>query len=226
MRRRIEQHRKVPASPLEDYPIGCVRLAKPCFVEEPDWIPIPPNWGRGIQQGKTYRLDDGFGAEIYRQLEHALGREASGPDGSMRARDTRTEIATRYGKPVLVAPRLGQGSFRVIVTDACERRCAITGEKVLPVLEAAHIRPFARKGPHRVQNGILLRSDLHTLFDRGYVTVTPQLRVEVSGRLHEDFDNGRAYYALRGHDLRPPRPRDARPDRSFLEWHNDNVYRG
>ena len=51
------------------------------------------------------------------------------------------------------------------MTDAYERRCAVTGEKTLPVLEAAHIRPYALLGPHRVNNGLLLRSDLHKLFD-------------------------------------------------------------
>ena len=45
----------------------------------------------------------------------------------------------RYGKPILVQPRLGQGAFRLLVTDAYQRRCAVTGERTLPVLDAAHI---------------------------------------------------------------------------------------
>jgi putative restriction endonuclease len=40
-----------------------------------------------------------------------------------------------------VQPRLGQGAFRLLVTDAYQRRCAVTGERTLPVLDAAHIRP-------------------------------------------------------------------------------------
>lgn len=52
--------------------------------------------------------------------------------------------------------RLGQGAFRIVVTDAYRRRCAITGEKTLPVLEAAHIIPNAENGPHIVTNGLLL----------------------------------------------------------------------
>jgi putative restriction endonuclease len=99
-------------------------------------------------------------------------------------------------------PRLGQGTFRVLVTDAYDRRCALTNEKVLPVLEAAHIRSYAEDGPHRVDNGILLRSDLHILFDRGYLTVTPSLRVEVSRRIHDEF-NGRVH-ALHGAGVRQP----------------------
>jgi len=68
----------------------------------------------------------------------------------------------------------------------------VTGERVLPVLEAAHIRPyFRRRLKHRVDNGLLLRSDLHTLFDRGYITVTKEYRVEVSNRLKSEFQNGK-----------------------------------
>lgn len=226
MRTRIAHYRKSATTSFEDYEIGCVILAKPFFLLEPDWIPVPPDWSAGIQQGKRYDLDQEPGATLFRQVEHSLSRESTGAGAGMRARDVHDDLAGRYGAPILVAPRLGQGAFRIVVTDAYERRCAITGEKVLPVLQAAHIRPLAQDGPNRVENGLLLRSDLHTLFDRGYMTVGANLRLEVSRRLHEDFENGRDYYALSGNALRvPPRP-DSRPASEFLSWHNENVYRG
>jgi len=50
-------------------------------------------------------------------------------------------------------------------------------------------------------NGLLLRSDLHKLFDRGYVTVSPDLRFVVSRRIREEFENGRDYYARNGSGL-------------------------
>jgi putative restriction endonuclease len=50
--------------------------------------------------------------------------------------------ADRHGKPTLIKPRLGQGAFRLTITDSYERRCAVTGEKTLPILDAAHIRAF------------------------------------------------------------------------------------
>jgi putative restriction endonuclease len=226
MRRRIAQYRKSPTGSFEDYGIGCVLLAKPFFLNEADWVPVPSDWAAGIQQGKRYDLNRELGRSLFRQVEHALSREVSGSGAGLRARDAHDDLSNRYGKPILVAPRLGQGAFRVIVTDAYERRCAITGEKVLPVLQAAHIRPFSSDGPNRVQNGILLRSDLHTLFDCGYMTVAPSLHLEVSSRLHEDFDNGRDYYALHGNPLRLPPRAVARPANEFLLWHNENIYRG
>jgi putative restriction endonuclease len=114
-----------------------------------------------------------------------------------------------------------------LVTDAYLRRCAVTGEKTLPVLEAAHIKPFALNGPNFVRNGILLRSDLHKLFDLGYVTVTPALRLEVSPRLKAEWENGREYYAYHGKELRC-RPADIGnfPSREFLQWHNENTFKG
>ena len=54
------------------------------------------------------------------------------------------------GKPQIVLPRLGQGSFRIVVTDAYERRCALTGERTLPVLDAAHIKPYSVLHRHEV----------------------------------------------------------------------------
>ena len=65
----------------------------------------------------------------------------------------------------------------------------------MPVLQAAHIRYFSDEGPNTVENGILMRSDMHALFGVGYLTVdydrAGEPRAVVSGRLHEDFGNGR-----------------------------------
>jgi putative restriction endonuclease len=67
----------------------------------------------------------------------------------------------------------------------------VTGEKTLPILDAAHIRPFGEGGEHEITNGLLLRTDIHRLFDLGYVTVSNDRRFEVGRRLKEDFENGR-----------------------------------
>lgn len=135
------------------------------------------------------------------------------------------EPGPRHGAPMLVRPRLGQGTFRIAVTEAYGRACAVTTEHSLPVLEAAHIKPFAIDGPHTVTNGLLLRSDLHRLFDRGYVTITPEGRFEVSPRLKQDFQNGKTYYALHGREVTLPHRDDERPEPSLLAWHNENKFK-
>ena len=133
----------------------------------------------------------------------------------------------KYGKEVLTKVRLGQGAFRVLITDAYYRKCSITGEKTLPVLEAAHIKPYAESGPHFISNGILLRSDIHKLFDTGYITITEDYKIEVSKRIREEFSNGKEYYQYHGKTLAnlPERKVD-RPDSKYIEWHNANIFKG
>ncbi|HEY1721842.1 MAG TPA: HNH endonuclease, partial [Magnetospirillaceae bacterium] len=117
------------------------------------------------------------------------------------------------------------GAFRIIVTDNYNRKCAVTAEKTLPALDAAHIRPFGDGGSHSPQNGLLLRKDIHSLFDAGYVTVTSEYRFEVSPRIKREFSNGRDYYALHGRQVAIPDAAGAKPDKTSLVWHNENIYR-
>jgi putative restriction endonuclease len=132
----------------------------------------------------------------------------------------------RYGNPITVRPRLGQGSFRVLVTDAYNRRCAMTAERTLPVLEAAHIRPYSRGGKHELSNGLLLRSDLHKLFDLGYVTVDPNdQKIVVSRRIREEYENGRQYYALHGQVIAAPTGLHSTPSRENLLYHTEHIFR-
>src|SRR5262245_53663322 len=98
-------------------------------------------------------------------------------------------------------------------------------ERTLPALEAAHIRPYAEGGSHEPTNGLLLRRDIHALFDLGYVTVTPDLRFEVSKRIREEFENGRHYYAYHGQRVEGPLNKDWRPDSAALAWHNEARFR-
>lgn len=224
MRQRVGRYRRQLADPREDYVIGCTLLQQPFFLAESDWIPMPASWSANIVQGKGYGTLDGDGRWIWERVVAAAGA-ATVPE--LVADPAAPQlVAEAYGKPTLVYPRLGQGSFRVVVTDIYDRRCAATGERTLPVLEAAHIRPYAEAGPHDPRNGLLLRSDLHTLFDRGYLTVTPERKLEVSRRIREEFENGREYYRLHGQPLRPPRRPDLAPGREYLDWHATHVFRG
>jgi putative restriction endonuclease len=91
-------------------------------------------------------------------------------------------------------------------------------------LEAAHIKPYNLSGPHDIGNGILLRSDLHKLLDKGYITFTPEYHLEVSRRIREEFENGRDYYALHGNKLRLPQNTDSWPKPEYLNWHNENIF--
>jgi putative restriction endonuclease len=227
MRSRIEKYRHEPAKPHEDYTIGCILLSQPFFLRQDEWMEQPADWHKSIVQGKTYAFDSVHGRSLIEQVQNTLQFHEAG----MRPANGKTEMraletGARYGSPTLVRPRLGQGSFRIVVTDAYSRRCAVSGERVLPVLEAAHIRPFGQGGLHEVQNGILLRSDLHTLFDRGYITVTPGHNLEVSRRIHDEYENGKEYYALHGREILLPKRLADVPTEENLQWHNENIFVG
>ena len=223
MRERIERLR-ADRSPLQhstgDYEIGCLMLAQPQFFAQDDWIRPPSDWPENAVQGKAYDLARGEGARIWAECL------ARGP-GRLRPPESRERPSReRYGEPTLVQPRLGQGIFRSEVIAAYGRACAVTGEHSLPVLEAAHIRPYSNDGQHEVSNGLLLRSDVHRLFDKGYVAVDPQHRFLVSKRLKQDYENGRSYYPLHGKTIATPGRLDFRPDPVNLTWHLESCFKG
>jgi HNH endonuclease len=200
--------------------IGCIILVQATFFPPDQWIQQPADWPPRNLRYKRYDLDAGEGARIWRECQERAVLFGTSPS-TFVAREPRE----RYGEPVLVRPRLGQGAFRVAVTDAYSRSCALTQEHSLPVLESAHIKPYSRGGTHEISNGVLLRSDLHRLFDLGYLTVTPDLRLEISNRLRTDFENGRTYYPMHGNQVFVPTTARLQPSRDLLQWHNDEIFR-
>jgi putative restriction endonuclease len=208
-----------------DPDIGCTVIANPFFLKSEQWLQNPVGWSPNIVRGKFYDTDAVEGAYIWDHISafsSLYGSEVIRPD----LNDVRIEDdGVRYGEPVLVKPRLGQSAFRVLVTDAYQRRCAITGENTLDVLDAAHIVPYSKSGAHDVTNGLLLRTDFHKLFDKGLVSVTPEYRIKVSPRIRESYFNGKAYYRLDNQPLTIlPVHTNLQPDRDRLEWHYKNVY--
>jgi putative restriction endonuclease len=221
MRARVERYRHVAANPSEDYDIGCILLQTPFFFNRGDWIPIP-EWKPNIVRGAGFENETEPGKSIWDRVQ-ALLIGSKTPSNEL-AENVILQSA-RYGAPQTVLPRLGQGSFRVMVTDAYQRQCAVTHSPILYVLEAAHIKPYQAGGPHALSNGVLLRQDVHTLFDRGYMTITPEHKIEVSKRIKDEFHNGKEYYALHGSEVWLPKGAHLRPESEYLSWHNENVYR-
>jgi putative restriction endonuclease len=207
--------------------IGCIILTDPVFFRKEDWFDAPPSWKKNIVSGKTYSTEEPEGRAIWANVEERLQRYRF-YEKDIKPGDTlvaETPAANRYGA-YLSKVRVGQGSFRLLITDAYGRRCAVSGERTVPALEAAHIKPYAESGPHAIANGLLLRSDIHRLFDRGYLTVAEDYSVEVSKRIKEEYENGRDYYRYHGQKLEvlPARIQE-QPGGGYLRWHNEQVYR-
>ncbi len=216
LRSTIARYHKVDPVKQNDFQIGCRILTQPFFLPEDEWIPIPESWTPNIVRYKRYSTEQSEGLKLWKAVSKQLG--VLHPDEK--------NPAERFGRPYLIQPRLGQEAFRHVVIDAYGRRCAVTQERTLPALDAAHIRPYSEGGEHKVSNGLLLRRDIHSLFDSGYVTVTTDLRFEVSKKIREEFENGRDYYELHGNKVHVPEKSLFIPEQSILEWHNENRFLG
>ncbi|WP_158442322.1 HNH endonuclease [Klebsiella variicola] len=106
--------------------------------------------------------------------------------------DAKREVANR-----LVSIRRGQASFRKNLLLAYEGRCAISGTMVVETLQAAHIYPYMGQATNEVSNGLLLRADLHLLFDMGLIYLNNNFTVSVSEKLNKSeyyFYDGKKIY--------------------------------
>jgi putative restriction endonuclease len=209
--------------PGDDPVVGCVLLNEVRIVSDELRLDAPNDFGKSVVQGKSYPLESGRGnptVDLFvRNLAYTT-KTLLGDSPTIRAID-----GPVFGEPRSVRPRLGQGGFKTLVREAYERRCAITGHKIVPTLQAAHIVPVSKNGENRVDNGILLRSDVHTMFDQGYLGVAPDLTLHVSPRLRSEFGNGDEFYSRQGLAIVTPRELVDRPNREFLEWHMDTVFK-
>lgn len=222
LNRIAEYRRETPAeTALGTKPVGCIVLREARFLQPSEWVSWGPSeeWSPSIVAYRGYDLSVGAGQKLRDLLRNGQPQELIQPF-HLVLRDARSMEETA------AAIREGQGAFRARVLDAYGRRCSITGERSLPVLEAAHIQPYLSPLSNHVQNGLSLRADIHRLFDDGYVTVTPELRFEVSRSLRDEYENGREYYALSGRRLIAPGRREDTPSPEALEWHATNVFRG
>ncbi|RKN32493.1 HNH endonuclease [Micromonospora musae] len=123
--------------------------------------------------------------------------------------------AGRRRRLAQVTARQGQADFRRRLMAAYDGRCAITGCDVEAVLQAAHIDPYNGPATNRVTNGLLLRADLHNLFDRGFLWIDGRYRV----RIAEGLD----HYADLDGQLLQQVTTDARPDKEALARHRSEA---
>ncbi len=221
MRERIARYRRTPIAPGEDPEIGCIFVRNVTFFPENAAYQPPPGFAANIVQGKTYDMSEPQATGYFGDLmQLVLGRKIE-IDLGQPWHDT----GPVFGDPRLVPFRLAQQAFKAVVLNTYHGHCAVTGTKIRPVLQAAHIRPVTAGGENRVDNGLLLRSDVHTMFDGGYLAVDPSYRLRVSPRLRDEFGNGEQFYAQAGRVIALPDRKVDRPHREFLEWHLDEVFK-
>lgn len=114
-----------------------------------------------------------------------------------------------------VLQRLGQQTFRRKLLSVYRAQCAVTRCKTKWVLEAAHITPYRGIKTNAVTNGLLLRADIHTLFDLALIAIEPiRLKIRVSKVL-----GGSQYARLDGSTPMLPSNAAVQPSRAALEEH-------
>ena len=122
----------------------------------------------------------------------------------------------------MIAQRHGQRAFRNNLFDAYGGRCAITGCEVPDVLEAAHILPYRGEETNKVKNGLLLRADVHTLFDCGLIAVDEvKMTVLVAPALQDS-----EYWAFHGQKLRLPPDARRNPSTEALKMQREEFLSG
>lgn len=219
--RKVNDYRDEPIH-NPDPTIGCIFLNDVAFFSSDSCPPGPASFAKNLVSGKGYTLpsedtevEAAFQLLAMAQVTNDLHIDIVHPEPTNKM----------FGDARLVRPRLGQGGFRASILDAYERRCAITGHKITPTLQAAHIRPVSEGGQHRLDNGLLLRSDVHTMFDLGFLTVDPDFALRVSPSLRDEFGNGEEFYHREGQVIALPPNARHQPAKEFLEWHGDEVFR-
>jgi putative restriction endonuclease len=118
--------------------------------------------------------------------------------------------------------------FRRLVLRAYDKRCAITGLKLIngggrAEVDAAHIRPVKHNGPDILSNGLALSGTAHWMFDRGLISLSDSLDILVSRHVN-DPDSVRSLINPTGKAIVPKRLIE-RPHPRFLEWHRDNCFK-
>ncbi|KAA3599565.1 HNH endonuclease [Stenotrophomonas maltophilia] len=145
--------------------------------------------------------------------QEARAAEAS---GSFSPAD---EVDERQRVLAAIVRRRGQPAFRKALLDAYGSCCAMTGCDVVDALEAAHIQPYSGLKSNDVRNGLLLRADVHTLFDLYLITINPgSLRIAVAPALQHS-----TYVELDGRQLSTPMPSELSAYQESLTWHRSQC---
>ncbi|MGN8138670.1 HNH endonuclease [Paraburkholderia sp. 22099] len=183
----------------------------------------PLRW-RDFSGGATTveRKLDAMGFDIEGRRQDA-GNSASSVDTTKAhdeaeaagAFDPHSDADARQKSLAAIVRRQGQRGFRRKLLHAYGRQCAISGSAVQEILEAAHIVPYRGPQTNHVSNGLLLRADLHTLFDLGLLGIDPQTKTVVVAAALRTTEYG----ALHGNKLRLPVMLRDHPNTTALARH-------
>jgi hypothetical protein len=215
--------KKGTAEPMESIDLSR-RALQLRFIGKKDRLPLGFT-GSNLQALR--RLDDRSEKLLEEIWKRATGnlrnlRDLAGEADDLERNDSFDPENVLDGRKRLlraIVNRQGQPVFRNRVLDAYGHRCALTNSNVVETLEAAHIYPYRGTRTSHVTNGILLRADIHTLFDLGLITIdSSNCKVMVAERLRDS-----PYARFSGRRLRPPKNSHASPNKKALDMHREKF---
>ncbi|WP_414553309.1 pentapeptide repeat-containing protein [Anabaena sp. CCY 0017] len=179
------------------------------------------DWTKAEYDNKTQFPDD------FNPYEHGLiktrrrGESVTRKSKEQVTDELHTKINTALSEiRKSIQKRQGQEKFRNALITYYEGRCAISGCEVTGVLEAAHIEPYGLYKNNHTDNGILLRADLHTLFDLNLIVIHPESKkIEIKPTLRSNED----YQKFDGIVLPSHASKIFTPGNSYLEWRYNNY---
>lgn len=194
----------------------CIVLSNIFFLPESLIIDKPADWADAIVSGKTYSWSSDFGVSV----RTALQGQPFLPETTTRL-EVKEEVVDAFtspwGKAYLTRSRVGQGILRMQSLENYQSRCCFSGESLTEALECAHIQPLALAGAHELSNTLVLRSDLHTLFDLGLLGIGEDLTIRVSSRIPIDSN----YRSFEGKSVAVGH---MSPSLEAIKWHTENVF--
>lgn len=168
----------------------------------------PPS--RGPAERGSHKAPPNLGKRTPREsIDRAEQKAAEELAGPIESEEDARERELRA-----VFLRRGQAKFRKALLNAYERRCAVTGCTTEDVLEAAHIIAYKGNSTNRCDNGLLLRADIHTLFDLGLLWINREMKVEIANALQQT-----EYGKLQGKVMCLPTDTALQPHPKHLERH-------
>lgn len=194
-----------------------------CFGPRATWVKGFDEWDAGVAQG----ADSTRGAAPATSAEPAQDAEAVRYARAAQVDDDGTLSGSNPESPPpgvdaivwrQICERRGQQGFRRNLLAAYGRQCAITRCRVEAALEAAHLTPHSNETNYEVTNGVLLRADIHTLFDLHLVSIDPDA---MKVRLHPTLID--SYEDLDGKPIHLPsaaaqQPNEQRLREHFQQW--------
>jgi predicted RNA-binding protein with PUA-like domain len=175
------------------------------------FIVTPEQWQTVVERAGGWSDNASFAAQQYADtlVKQEMAIEDASGFNAHNIEDARKRTAAS------IVQRRGQSTFRQGLLQAYQGKCAVTECEVTEILEAAHIVPYQGTATNHMQNGILLRADLHTLFDMGLVGVDAEtMKVLVSSKL-----DGSEYASFQGKLLHLPDDANCKPDVAALKLH-------